>query len=169
MKQEILSRGPLATAIAHLWLRSIGYCARTLAVMIATFALVVLTFGFAAAPAEPTEQDMRDAVQARVDGLNATLRSYELRCTPEEMRGNAVLAMICTVFVAPNRGQVLAIERLEKQRCEVAAEAPGYRCEYILRLSSNKPVFTGRFGVHPNGSASGRFAYQDGRWVQTIK
>lgn len=151
------------------WLGLIVYCARMLAGAIAIVFLAVSNSAFADAATEPTEQDMREAVQARMDEANAKLRSYEPRCSSEERRSNVALAVICSVLVEPNRGQVMSIERFAKKSCEAATEAPGFVCEYVLRLSLHKPVFTNPFGLRPDGSATGRFAHQDGRWVQTLK
>lgn len=157
------------TAPSHLWLGSILCRAIMIAAEAATVALAVPAPGVAAALAEPTEQEMREAVQARVDEVNAKLRSYEPRCSSDERRGNVALAVICAVLVEPNRGQVLSIEKFAKKSCEAATEAPGFVCEYVLHLSLHKPAFTNSFGLRPDGSAIGRFARQDGRWVQTLK
>ena len=131
-----------------------------------------------AAQAEPTEREMRAAIEGKFGNVNANANSLAERCNNREYQrsGDQMLAMQCLQYAIVGgvtnggrdvRAPQFNITRFEKIACEKAQGKPGYLCDYVMgfgsNMAANSPMLE---GTMRNGSAAqARFIKRDGGWI----
>ncbi len=130
------------------------------------------------APGEPSESDMYDAFNARLQAINEEMQDVAKRCNNRAYRdgaGDPVLAMQCLQFgiaVGVTRdGQNVGapqfkVSRFQKIACEKAQGEPGYRCDYVAGMSGNVNMPPALAALTRNGEMTqARFVRQAGGWL----
>lgn len=129
--------------------------------------------------AEPTEQEMRAAVQAQFDNVNDASADTAERCNNREYNqggGNPLLAMECLGQAIGGGGVTrdgrnvkpmkVSITTFQKIACEKAQGKAGYLCDYAMGYDTNNPNnITGPYTRQPMAS-QGRFIKQGNRWIR---
>lgn len=141
-------------------------------------AIVVLSLAWSTAHAEPTEREMREAVEAQLNNVNSGTNETADRCNKREYnsgQGDPVLAMQCLMFGVgagtANAGRDVrapqfAVTRFEKIACEKAQGKPGYVCDYVFGYGSNMSNSPTERITRNGSAAQGRFVKRDGRWLR---
>lgn len=101
--------------------------------LIAFLGLALLS-GLAAA-AEPTEQDMRSAIQQQINRRYQNATALEQECKRMRESQNPYVAIGCLMGKTQKMANI-SITSFEKIGCEKARAVPGYRCDYRVRLST---------------------------------
>ena len=141
--------------------------------------LSLMLVGMAAWANEPTEAEMRAAVQAQYDNVNnASVESAERCNNPEYNRGagNPIQAMECIGLAVGGGGMTrdgrnvkpmkVTITTFEKIACEKAQGKAGYLCDYAMGYDTNNPSgMTGPYTRKPMASQA-RFVKQGNRWLR---
>ncbi len=134
--------------------------------------------GTGAWAAEPTEQEMRAAVQLQFDNVNGASAETAERCNNREFNrggGNPLLAMECLgqAFgggmtrdgrnVTP---MTVSITNFHKIACEKAQGKAGYLCDYAMGYDTNSPNnVAGPYTRQPT-VMQGRFVKRGARWIR---
>lgn len=118
----------------------------------------------------PTEAEMRDALLARFESLNAELRDIRERCQRGEFEGDPVMGIQClSVMAAAGGDRELTYDLTEFQKvaCEKADGQPGYVCDYYAAMTSNSPFMRGAMArIFEGGSiGQGRFVETEQGWL----
>lgn len=142
--------------------------------------LLGLGFTLAGMPAwatEPTEKEMREAVQAQFDNVNDASADTAERCNNREFNrggGNPLLALECIGQVLGGGGLTdggrnmkpieVIITAFRKIACEKAHGKAGYLCDYVLgyEIPNNPTSIYTRAG----SNSQGRFVKQGNYWVR---
>ena len=134
----------------------------------------------APALAEPTEAEMRAAVEAQFENANAEMRSTAERCSNREFnrgQGDPVLAMQCIQYAMTGgmtqggqgvRAPQFKLSRFEKIGCEKAQGKVGYLCDYVAGFGSdmrNMPPSLQRM-TNDGSLSQGRFVKRGDRWLR---
>ncbi len=122
---------------------------------------------------EPSSQEMRDAVQAKLDAYNDSMKRKIDACKNGDVQGNPVLAAQClAVYAGGSNGKsdyMIKITKFKKIACASAQAVgkPGYNCDYVLNLSENTPALLGALGIttRSGGTTKGRFVREDDSWT----
>lgn len=131
------------------------------------------TGGSAAVAGEPSSQEMRDAVQAKLDAYNDTMKQKIDACKNGDYQGNPVMAAQClAVYAGGTTGKndyMIKITKFKKIGCASAQAVvkPGYNCDYVLNLSENTPALLGTLGIttRSGGTTKGRFVRAENGWT----
>lgn len=124
---------------------------------------------------EPSESEMYDAFNERLEAANAQARSVAERCNNRQFQGDSLLAMQCLQFglgVGVTKGAqgVLApefkVSRFEKLGCEKAQGEAGYRCDYVAGMAGNVNLPPSMGAMVRSGSMTqARFVRRGGGWL----
>ena len=130
------------------------------------------------ASGEPSEADMYDALNARLQGVNDEARRTAERCNNREFQkgqGDPVLAMQCLQFgvgvgVTQGAQGVLPpqfkVSRFQKIACEKAQGEAGYQCDYVAGFAGNLNLPPSLGTLVKNGEMTqARFVRQDRGWL----
>lgn len=140
--------------------------------------IVGLILAWNTAQAEPSESEMRAAVEAQLNNVNAGTNETAERCNNRDFnrgQGDPVLAMQCLMFgmgagVANEgrdvRAPQFSVTRFEKIACEKAQGKAGYVCDYVFGYGSNMPNNPTEQITRSGSAAQGRFVKRDGRWLR---
>lgn len=122
---------------------------------------------------EPNEAELREAVQAHLQGLSAEIERRRLTCWQGRSRSDPGAWLLCegTTDATGTSGGALRLVRFTKRSCRVAPSTGSLLCSYALQLAGPVPppaapllsVLTGR-----GGEAEAPFDRQDGRWTAQI-
>ncbi len=122
------------------------------------------------ADAEPDENDMREAVQARLDALAREVDSRRQACWQGRRRNDPGAWLLCEGSTDPasSPGGGLRVMRLAKLGCRPAPAAGSLRCGYAVQLAGPVPppaapllsALTGR-----DGRAEALFERLGDRWT----
>lgn len=135
--------------------------------------------GAGAWAAEPTEVEMRAAVQAQYDNVNDASAESAQKCNNREYNrggGNPLQAMECIGLAVGGGGMTrdgrgvkpmkVSIITFEKIACEKAQGKAGYLCDYAMGYDTNNPNnITGQYTRKPM-AAQARFVQQGKRWIR---
>ncbi len=127
----------------------------------------------AAVPGEPGYQDMRDAVQAKIDAYNDSMKQKITACRNGQYDNNPVMAAQCLAVYAGgsngNSDYMIKITKFKKIGCASAQAVgkPGYNCDYSITLSENTPALLGTLGLttRSGGTTHGRFVRVEHSWT----
>jgi hypothetical protein len=144
--------------------------------------LLLLCAGLAVAQtalAEPSEAQMRAAIEAKFGNVNAGADETAQRCNNREYnrgQGDSVLAMQCLMYGIGGgvtnggrnvRAPQFKLTRFEKIACEKAQGKAGYLCDYVMgygsNMASNSPAIEGM--MRSGAATQGRFVKRDGGWI----
>ena len=128
---------------------------------------------------EPTEAEMRAAVQAQFGNVNDSSAETAEKCNNREYNrggGNPLLAMVCAGMAVGGGGMTsdgrnvkpmeMTITTFRKIACEKAQGKAGYQCDYAMGYDTNNPNnITGPLTRRPMAS-QGRFVKQGNRWLR---
>ena len=144
-------------------------------------ALVLLAGVFAsqAVLAEPSEREMRAAIEAKFGTVNAAADETAQRCNARQYQrgqGDPVLAMQCLMYGVGGgvtdggrnvRAPQFKLTRFEKIACEKAQGKAGYVCDYVMGYGSNMAANSAMLEqTMRNGAATqARFIKRDGGWI----
>lgn len=122
---------------------------------------------------EPSSQEMRDAVQAKLAAYNDTMKQKISACKNGDYQGNPVMAAQClAVYAGGSNGKsdyMIKITKFKKIGCASAQAVgkPGYNCDYVLNLSESTPALLGALGIttQSGGTTKGRFVRDENSWT----
>ncbi len=122
---------------------------------------------------EPTSQDMRDAVQAKIDAYNDSMKQKIAACRNGQYDNNPLMAAQClAVYAGGSNGKsdyMIKITRFKKIGCASAQPVgkSGYNCDYNITLSENTPALLGTLGLttRSGGTTKGRFVRVEHNWT----
>ena len=126
-----------------------------------------------ASPGEPTSQDMRDAVQAKIDAYNDSMKQKITACRNGQYDNNPLMAAQClAVYAGGSNGKndyMIKITKFKKIACASAQAVgkAGYNCDYSITLSENTPALLGTLGLttRSGGTTKGRFVRVEQNWT----
>ncbi|MFN3522611.1 MAG: hypothetical protein ACK4YQ_10200 [Phenylobacterium sp.] len=140
---------------------------------LAASAVAAMLAGCGAGNAEPSERQMREAVEARFKDVNANLTALAESCRNRDFvrNDNPLQAMQCLQLCGAAGSEQCEVSfeltNFRKVACQKSAEQAGYVCDFEFGASSSSPVtqmaldaFVGR-----GGAGQGRFLLDDGRWT----
>jgi TPR repeat protein len=125
------------------------------------------------ATGEPSDPEMRAAIQDYLNGVNSGMDSTMAACERGAYQNDPVLAIQCLAMMATTgtsdfgMSPTVDIARFQKLGCAESDNQPGYVCDYVLGLNSSGAMGTGVLGqMMSTGSATqGRFLPQSGGWL----
>lgn len=127
--------------------------------------------------AEPSEGEMRAAVEAKLGSVNAGTNETAQRCNNREYnrgQGDPMLAIQCLMFGTSTglanggrdvRAPQFKLARFEKIACEKAQGKAGYLCDYVMGYESNMGNNPVERYTRQGAATQGRFVQRDGRWI----
>lgn len=132
-----------------------------------------------AALAEPSEREMKAAIEAKFNNVNERANSQAERCNNREFNrggGDPVMAMECLMYGIggglTNGGRNVKapqfkLTRFEKIACEKAQGKAGYLCDYVMGYGSNMAANSRTIEeTMRNGAVTqARFVKRDGDWI----
>jgi hypothetical protein len=132
--------------------------------------LLLLTPSALAQGGAPSEAEMREALMARFEAMNAGLEDTRERCRRREFQGDPMMAMQCLAVMAAAGGDrelTYDLTNFQKIACEKATGQPGYICDYYSGITSNSPFMQGSMArLLGGGSMSqGRFVRTERGWL----
>ena len=114
--------------------------------------------------AEPTEKEMRAAVQAQFNNVTEGYKETMEKCKNGSYnRNNPLEAMQC-VAGGVMGNMVMNITTFRKIACEKAQGKAGYLCDYAMGYVANNPV-ADPYTRQPMAYQA-RFVNQGGRWLR---
>ena len=114
--------------------------------------------------AEPTEKEMRTAVQAQFNNVNEGYAGTMDKCRNGSFdRNNPIEAMQC-VAGGVMGNMVMTITTFHKIACEKAQGKAGYLCDYAMGYVANNPV-ADPYTRQPMAYQA-RLVNQGGRWLR---
>jgi hypothetical protein len=124
-------------------------------------------------PGEPTSQDMRDAVQAKIDAYNDSMKQKITACRNGQYDNNPLMAAQClAVYAGGSNGKndyMIKITKFKKIACASAQAVgkAGFNCDYSITLSENTPALLGTLGLttRSGGTTKGRFVWVEHNWT----
>ena len=138
-----------------------------ISLLVALMAGQVMIFSHEAKGAEPSEEEMRGAVEAFLNNANENLRSLKMQCQNRSLtRNNPVLAMQClTLFGATFGTGNLAYHLTYFKKigqCQASTEYQGYICDFVFSQSIGNSMVD-NFTKHVRGV--GRFVETEDGWI----
>lgn len=129
--------------------------------------------------AEPSEREMRAAIEAKFNNVNENANSQAERCNNREFNrggGDPVMAMQCLSYAISggmtNGGRNVQapqfkVTRFEKIACEKAQGKAGYLCDYVMGYGSNMAANSRMIEetMRNGAAAQARFVKRDGGWI----
>lgn len=134
---------------------------------------VALLAGCGAGAGEPSEGQMRGAIEATFKSVNGNLRALAASCRNRDFvrNDNPLQAMQCLQLcgaAGSERCEVsFELTNFRKVACQKSAEQAGYVCDFEFGASSSSPVTQMALDafVGPGGAGQGRFIKDAGRWT----
>ncbi len=121
---------------------------------------------------EPSEAQMRGAVEAKFAEANANFAATAQACRSGAYQNDPMLAMQCLTLCGASGGEScdlsFEITRFEKIACVPGSDQPGFVCDYEVGFATNSPFVSGSMAalMNANGPSQGRFLRQDdGKWL----
>lgn len=117
---------------------------------------------------EPSEAQMRRALEGAFEEINANYRELGQSCERREFQDNPVMAIQCLQLCAAGGGKCelrFELTRFEKVACQKAYQEAGYVCDFVAAFETNSPMASAMNAISGAGSTGqGRFVHDDGRW-----
>jgi hypothetical protein len=119
---------------------------------------------------EPSDREMRKAIEATFENINANYRDLGRRCERREFSNDPLLAMQCLALCGAGGGKCslsFEITQFRKLGCEKAEGQPGYVCDFVLGFASDSPFAQGALRQLTGGgnAGQGRFLRNDEGWL----
>lgn len=121
--------------------------------------------------AEPTEADMRRAIEQHAEAANEENRRVQKLCEEGRYEQDPALAFQCLSQFIGSGGQGAAQSELKSFRklaCAPAQGQPGYVCDYAFSIDTNNPLLQQGYLadiMHSPGAGQGRFVPYQGEWL----
>jgi len=137
--------------------------------LLTTFFIIQLSTAMAGNNGEPSEKQMRKAVEAKYSQINEHYRRLKRQCQGGGYRQNPLLAMQCIGLYggSGNTGNIsMHLTYFKKIACEINLEGPGYICDYIFsQSSSGNPYSRSIDGMTQGLQGEGKFIHTNNGWV----
>ena len=126
---------------------------------------------------EPTENEMRAAVEAHFGQANDAADETARRCNNREFKqgqGDPLLAMQCLAYGmgagvtdggSSVRAPKFSLTRFEKIACEKAQGKAGYVCDYVIGYGTNMPSIPAETIGRQGAASQSRFVQRNDSWV----
>jgi hypothetical protein len=122
----------------------------------------------AKADVEPSEADMRGALESKAEALHSGQEALAEQCREGSSNNNVGDAVLCVAQGLSGGPMHLSVQGFRKIACEKAEGRPGYNCDYEVQLNVGPDANPGALGIlgTSGGECTGRFVKTSDGWSE---